>query len=321
MMNHKDLAEERYLDMLKTVCGEDIMRFLHDDNIIEIMLNPDGHLFVERLHEGKEDTGIELPSSQSENIIKLVASYKNQVIHETSPMIATDIPFLGARFQGWIPPVVKQPAFAIRKRATHIFTLEHYVKHGMLSEEMAEYLKEAVLSRKNILIAGGTASGKTTFANALLHVLANSNDRIIALEDLPELQIASPDVVMLGTTEHVDMRELVKGTLRMRPDRIIMGEVRDGAALELLKAWNTGHPGGICTIHANSLESTPYRVEDLIREVVMSIPHNLILQAIDLIVFIERLKDGSRRISEIGKLINFHNNRYEIERLYKNNHE
>lgn len=319
-MNHKDLVQERYLDMLETACGKDIMQFLNDDSVIEIMLNPDGHLFVERLYEGKKNTGITLPAAQSENIIKLVASYKNQVVQEISPMIATDIPFLGARFQGWLPPVVKQPAFAIRKRAIHIFTLGDYVAQGTLPQKMANFLKDAVLARKNILIAGGTASGKTTFANALLDVLRDSNDRIIVLEDLPELQIASPDVVMLGTTDTVNMRELVKGTLRMRPDRIIMGEVRDGAALELLKAWNTGHPGGICTLHANNLEGTPYRIEDLIREVVLSIPHNLILQAIDLIVFIERQKDGNRKITEIGKLSGFEHNRYQIEALYKNKH-
>jgi type IV secretion system protein VirB11 len=317
-MNHKDLAEKRYLDMLETACGREIMRLLNDDSVIEIMLNPDGHLFVERLNLGKKPTGVILPATQSENIIKLVASYKNQVVHEGSPMIATEIPFLGARFQGWLPPIAKQPTFAIRKRATHIFTLDHYVKNGALPEEMANFLKEAVLDRKNILIAGGTASGKTTFANALLDVLSGSTDRMIVLEDLPELQIACDDVVMLGTTDIINMRDLVKGTLRMRPDRIIMGEVRDGAALELLKSWNTGHPGGICTIHANSLESTPYRVEDLIREVVMSIPHNLILQAIDLIIFIERDKNGLRKVSEIGELSGFNQNRYETHLLYKN---
>lgn len=317
-MNHKDLAEKRYLDMLETACGQDIMRLLQDDSVIEIMLNPDGHLFAEHLNIGKKSTGVHIPATQSENIIKLVASYKNQVIHENTPVIATDIPFLGARFQGWLPPVVKQPTFAIRKRATHIFTLDQYVENGALPKEMAKFLEEAVLDRKNILIAGGTASGKTTFANALLDVLRGSTDRMIILEDLPELQVACDDVVMLGTTDNITMRDLVKGTLRMRPDRIIMGEVRDGAALELLKSWNTGHPGGICTIHANSLESTPYRVEDLIREVVMSIPHNLILQAIDLIIFIERDKNGLRKIAEIGELSGFSQNRYETRLLYKN---
>lgn len=316
MKNHKDVAKERYLDMLSTACGTLIMGFLYEESVIEIMLNPDGQLFVERLYHGKTNTGTVIPPSQSENIIKLVASYKNQVVHQQLPVIATDIPFLGARFQGWLPPVVKQPCFAIRKRATHIFTLEQYVSQNTLTTEMAIWLKNAVLQRKNILVVGGTGTGKTTFANALLDTLQGSSDRILILEDLPELQIKADDVVMLGTTDTIDMRTLVKGTLRMRPDRIIMGEVRDGAALELLKAWNTGHPGGICTLHANSLESTPYRLEDLIREVVMTIPHNLISQAIDVIVFIERNGKGERKVSKIGKLTAFHNNQYEITLVF-----
>ena len=316
-MHAKNVMRQRYLDMLETACGKEIMAFLFDDKVIEIMLNPDGHLFIERLYEGKCPTNITLPATQAENIIKLIASYKNQVVHQNSPILATDIPFLGARFQGWLPPVVKQPCFAIRKRATHIFTLTDYVSRNILSQEMATWLETAVLARKNLLITGGTGSGKTTFANALLDVLKGSSERILVLEDLPELQIAAADVVMLGTTETVSMRDLVKGTLRMRPDRIIMGEVRDGAALELLKAWNTGHPGGICTLHANSMESTPYRLEDLIREVVMNIPHNLILQAVDVIVFIERLKDGRHKVSKIGTLSGYHEHQYQLKLLYQ----
>ncbi len=314
-MKYENVAKQRYLDMLETACGPKIMAFFNDPNIIEIMLNPNGELFVERLSEGKVATGINIPLAQSENIIKLVASYKNQVIHAKSPMIATDIPFLGARFQGWIPPVVAQPTFAIRKRATQIFNLDLYIQKKILSPKQAEYLREAVLTRKNIIITGGTGSGKTTFANALLDVLTGTTERILVLEDLPELQILAEDIVTLNTSETVSMRDLVKGSLRMRPDRIIVGEVRDGAALELLKAWNTGHPGGICTLHANSVESTPYRLEDLIREASVSIPHYLITEAIDIVVFIERLKDGSRRVRDIGTLKTEHSGQYHFTRV------
>ena len=230
-------------------------------------------------------------------------------------MIATDIPFLGARFQGWIPPIVTQPTFSIRKRATQIFNLDHYVSKQIVSPQQAAFLKDAVTHHKNIIIAGGTSSGKTTFANALLDVLSGTEERILVLEDLPELQILAEDIVTLNTSENISMRDLVKGSLRMRPDRIIVGEVRDGAALELLKAWNTGHPGGICTLHANSVESTPYRLEDLIREVSVSIPHYLIAEAIDIVVFIERLKDGSRRVGSIGSLKTEHTGQYEFTKI------
>ena len=314
-MKYANLAKQRYLDMLETACGPRIMSYFNDPSIIEIMLNPNGELFIERLAEGKTRTGIIVPLSQSENIIKLVASYKNQVIHAKSPMIATDIPFLGARFQGWIPPIVTQPTFSIRKRATQIFNLDHYVSKQIVSPQQAAFLKDAVTHHKNIIIAGGTSSGKTTFANALLDVLNGTEERILVLEDLPELQILAEDIVTLNTSENISMRDLVKGSLRMRPDRIIVGEVRDGAALELLKAWNTGHPGGICTLHANSVESTPYRLEDLIREVSVSIPHYLITEAIDIVVFIERLKDGSRRVGSIGSLKTEHTGQYEFTKI------
>lgn len=314
-MKRHDLIEERYRDMLETAFGSKIMEFFHDPHVIEIMLNPSGEVFIERLGSGTEITGLHLLPTQSENIIKLVASYKNQVVHEKSPMIASDIPLLSARFQGWLPPVVTQPSFAIRKRATQIFSLKHYCTQGMINKAQEAFLREAVLNHKNVLIAGGTGSGKTTFANALLDVLRETNDRILILEDLPELQILAENVVIMNTIDTVSMRDLVKGSLRMRPDRIIVGEVRDGAALELLKAWNTGHPGGICTLHANSIESTPYRLEDLIREVSVSIPHHLITEAIDVIVFIERRKDGSRSVRDIGKMLQSVAGQYQFEKI------
>ncbi|MDA7742533.1 ATPase, T2SS/T4P/T4SS family, partial [Francisellaceae bacterium] len=160
---------------------------------------------------------------------------------------------------------------------------------------------------------GGTGSGKTTFSNALLDILTGTDDRILVIEDLPELQVRVDDLVTMTTTSHVSMRDLVKGSLRMRPDRIIIGEVRDGAALDLLKAWNTGHPGGVCTIHANSVESVPYRLEDLIQEAVITVPRSLILQSVDLIVFISRDKAGKRKITDISELKGYENGEYILE--------
>ena len=292
----------RHLDMLTTAFGEDIVELLQNQDIIEVMLNPDGKLWAESYEKGKYFTGIIFNEKQSANIIKLLAAYHQEIADYDHPEVACELPESGARFQGWLPPVADAPTFTIRKRATRIFTLDNYVEAGNITKEQADQLRQKVAERKNILIAGGTSSGKTTFANAILNELKESKDRIIVLEDLPELQIAATDCVKLTTTSHVSMRMLVKGVLRMRPDRIIIGEVRDGAALELLKAWNTGHPGGICTIHANSPEATISRLEDLVHEVVSVIPTRLIQEAIDIIVFMQRDHTGKHKVSSITEL-------------------
>lgn len=289
----------RHLEMLITAFGKKITDLLADNDVIEIMVNPDGKLWAESYAKGKYYTEEDLNPTQAGNIIRLVAATHSKTANYENPEVACELPESGARFQGWLPPVVIAPSFTIRKRATKIYTLNEYLNNGSITLEQVEILKEAVHARKNILIAGGTASGKTTFANALLHELSGSNERIIILEDLPELQINVADYVTLTTTNTLTMRDLIKGVLRMRPDRIIIGEVRDGSALELLKAWNTGHPGGICTIHANSPEATILRLEDLIREAVTQVPKSLIKEAIDLIVFMQRDNTGKYKVTSI----------------------
>lgn len=310
-----EIIESRFHQMLQTAFGPNMMRYFDDPDVIEIMLNPDGKIFIETLHNGKVLTPIQISSIQSESIIKLVASFKNQISDKNSPIVSSEIPFNGARFQGWLPPIVENPCFSIRKRALKIFSLQDYLNQGILKPEHYNALKKSVLNRKNILVVGGTGSGKTTFSNALLAELQNTQDRILVLEDLPELQVNASDVVNLITSDNVTMRDLVKGSLRMRPDRIIIGEVRDGCALDLLKSWNTGHPGGICTLHANSAQSAPSRLEDLIQEVVANAPINLIVEAIDLIVFIERVPKLGRKIENIYKLEGYSNGKYQLSEI------
>lgn len=295
----KTKTQQRHLDMLITAFGPKIAELLLDDDVIEIMVNPDGKLWAEAYGKGKYFTGEVLSPVQVGNVIRLVAATHADTVNSEHPVVATELPESGARFQGWMPPVVSAPSFTIRKRATKIYTLNDYLAAGGITSEQAGFLRAAVKNRKNILIAGGTGSGKTTFANALLHELEDSVERVIVLEDLPELQIRVADCVKLTTTDTVSMRDLIKGVLRMRPDRIIIGEVRDGSALELLKAWNTGHPGGICTIHANSPEATISRLEDLVREVVTQVPNSLIREAIDIVVFMQRDSQGRYKVVSV----------------------
>lgn len=287
--------------MLTTSFGSDIAALLENPDVIEIMLNPDGKLWAEEYGKGKYFTDIVFNPKQSANIIKLIAAYHQEIADYEHPEVACELPESRSRFQGWLPPVVVAPTFTIRKRAVRIFTLDNYVADGSLTEEQATQLRTAIKERKNILVAGGTGSGKTTFVNALLYELKDCKDRVIVLEDLPELQVTVADCVKLMATSEISMRDLVKGVLRMRPDRIIIGEVRDGSALELLKAWNTGHPGGICTIHANSPEATISRLEDLVHEVVSVVPAHLIREAIDIIVFMQRDHAGNYKISSVAE--------------------
>jgi type IV secretion system protein VirB11 len=296
-------SNERRRTMLRTAMGTEIAAALADPLVIEVMVNPDGALRLDRLGEGRVDTRVRLGAAEVERIIRLVASHIRLEVHGANPIVSAELPESGERFEGLLPPVSNAPCFSIRKPAAKIYTLEDYVSDRILLPAQAELLKRAVHDRKNILVAGGTSSGKTTFANALLADIATRDERVIILEDTRELQCAAPDCVNLRTKPGVaSLTALVRSTLRLRPDRIIVGEVRGGEALDMLKAWNTGHPGGIATVHANSARAALYRLEQLIQESVVTVPRRLIAEAIDLVVFIQG-RGLSRRIDSIAELI------------------
>ncbi len=296
------IASERRRSMLRTAMGAEIAAAMADPAVIEVMVNPDGALRLDRLGEGRIDTGKRLNASEVERIIRLVASHIRLEVHAASPIVSAELPESGERFEGLLPPVSPAPCFSIRKPAAKIYTLADYVSDGLMLAALADALKRAVRERKNILIAGGTSSGKTTLANALLAEIATRDERVIILEDTRELQCAAPDCVNLRTKPGVaSLTALVRSTLRLRPDRIIVGEVRGGEALDMLKAWNTGHPGGVATVHANSARAALYRIEQLIQESVVTVPRRLIAEAIDLVVFIQG-RGMSRRIETIAEL-------------------
>lgn len=299
-------SESRRRTMLRSAMGPAIARALADPRVIEVMVNPDGALRVDILGEGRVDTGDRLEAAQIERIVRLVASHARTEVHAASPIVSAELPphgqGAGERFEGLLPPVSTAPCFAIRKPAAKLFTLLDYVEAGICTAECARLLSLAVVERRNILVAGGTSSGKTTLANALLAEMAALDERVILIEDTRELQCPAPDRVELRTRAgHVSMADLVRSTLRLRPDRIIVGEVRGPEALDMLKAWNTGHPGGIATIHANSAPAALTRVEQLVQESVVSVPRRLIAEAIDLVVFIAGRGLG-RRIATLARV-------------------
>jgi P-type conjugative transfer ATPase TrbB len=283
--------------MLRTALGPDIAGWLEDPTVVEVMLNPDGRLWLDRLTSGLRDTGQVM--AEGERIVRLVAHHVGAEVHAGNPRVSAELPDSGERFEGLLPPVVAAPTFAIRKPAVAVFTLQDYAAAGIMTKDQAADLAQAVVGRRNILVAGGTSTGKTTLANALLVEVAKSSDRVVLIEDTRELQCAAPNLVALRTKDGVStLTDLVRSALRLRPDRIPIGEVRGGEALDLLKAWGTGHPGGIATIHAGTALGALRRLEQLIQEVVAVVPRALIAETIDVVAVLTG-RGGERRLAEL----------------------
>lgn len=303
----------RLVRKLEESLGEEICVALADPTVVEIMLNPDGRLFIERLGQGIAQTGTMLAGA-AEIVIGSVAHALGSEVSEDTPIVSGELPIDGHRFEGLLPPVVAAPVFTIRRRASRLIPLDEYVRQGIMHSSQAAAIRNAVSSRLNIVVSGGTGSGKTTLANAILQeiAMASPEHRLVILEDTTELQCEAENAVALHTSDSIDMARLLKSTMRLRPDRIIVGEVRDGAALTLLKAWNTGHPGGLTTIHSNSAESALRRLEQLTAEVSQQPMREVIGEAVDLIVSIERTARG-RVVRDIIHVERFANGQYELE--------
>lgn len=285
--------------MLRTALGPAIARYLDEAQVVEVMLNPDGRLWIDRLSEGLRPTDYCVSHADSERIIRLVAHHVGVEVHTGAPRVSAELPETGERFEGLLPPIVAAPTFAIRKPAVAIFALKDYVTAGIMTETQAETLQVAVAKRLNILVAGGTSTGKTTLTNALLAEVAKTEDRIVLIEDTRELQCAAPNLVALRTKDNVaSLSDLVRSSLRLRPDRIPIGEVRGPEALDLLKAWGTGHPGGIGTIHAGTSLGALRRMEQLIQETVITVPRALIAETIDLVAVLSG-RGTARRLTEL----------------------
>lgn len=288
--------------MLRTALGTAITEYLDDAQVVEVMLNPDGRLWIDRLSEGLRPTDYCVSHADGERIIRLVAHHVGVEVHTGAPRVSAELPETGERFEGLLPPIVAAPTFAIRKPAVAIFALKDYVTAGIMSETQAETLQVAVAKRLNILVAGGTSTGKTTLTNALLAEVAKTEDRVVLIEDTRELQCAAPNLVALRTKDGaVSLSDLVRSSLRLRPDRIPIGEVRGPEALDLLKAWGTGHPGGIGTIHAGTALGALRRMEQLIQEAVVTVPRALIAETIDLVAVLSG-RGSARRLTELARV-------------------
>ncbi|MBB3933747.1 type IV secretion system protein VirB11 [Kaistia hirudinis] len=306
-------SHPRLIRKLQEALGDRLCVALDDPTVVEIMLNPDGRIFIERLGHGIAPAG-EMTAATAEIIIGSVAHALQSEADDERPIISGELPIGGHRFEGVLPPVVSAPSFTIRRLASRLIPLDDYVASSVMTEMQAQVIRSAISARLNIVISGGTGSGKTTLANAVIAEIVRTapEDRIVILEDTFEIQCAAENVVSLHTSDTVDMARLLKSTMRLRPDRIVVGEVRDGAALTLLKAWNTGHPGGVTTIHSNSAMSALRRLEQLTAEASQQPMREVIGEAVDLIVSIERMPKG-RRVRDVIHVERFAGDQYETE--------
>lgn len=312
-------ALQRILEKIRREAGPKVMAALLDPTVVEILLNPDGSLWIERLGGEMHREGV-IESTAAENLIATIASYYSLVANRESPVLECEFPLDGSRFEAILPPIVEAPAFSIRRRAIKTHTLTDYVADGIMSQAQANVIRAAIAERSNILVVGGTGTGKTTLGNALIETMVeiSPEHRIVIIEDTREIQCRAKNSVQMKTSEQKTMNQLLRATLRLRPDRIIVGEVRGSEALSLLKAWNTGHPGGIATLHANNARAGLIRLEQLIAEAVSEAGHRqmsaLIAEAVNLIVVISKVS-GSRKITEIAHVKGFDGADYLLDQV------
>ena len=320
-------ARERRMTGLRRDLGPTCLDALGNPKIIEVMLNPDGRIFLDELGRGMFDTGQKMAAIAAESLFNGIAEMLRTAVTVKEPILEGELPLDGSRFEGLIWPIVAAPAFAIRKKASLIFTIDDYEKRGIITHRddplnvrrrritsfvdtvkglsHGDIIRLAISQRKNILVIGSTSSGKTTLVNAILDGIAKltPDHRIVLIEDTGEIQCAADNFVQMRSNADVSMTRLLKATMRLRPDRIIVGEVRDGAVLALLKMWNTGHPGGLATIHANDCEDGLVRVGQLMEENegIKANPQ-VISNAIDLCIFIEKETgiDAGRKVRELA---------------------
>jgi type IV secretion system protein TrbB len=292
---------------LGALCG-----LLHESDVVELMLNADGTVWVEHLGQPMQPAGT-MPPATAESFIATVASTLRSTVTRENPILECELPLDGSRFEALIPPVVSAPVFTIRRKASAVFPLQEYERQRIMTARQREAIETAVALRRNILVVGGTGTGKTTLANGIIaHIVkATPGHRLVIIEDTAEIQCAAKNAVVMRATDTVDMQRLLKATMRLRPDRIIVGEVRGGEALSLLKAWNTGHSGGVCTVHANHARAGLQRIEQLIAEVSQTPMRALIAEAVNLIVSIVKTDSGpGRRIEEVVTVERFADGEY-----------
>ncbi|MBV8181262.1 MAG: P-type conjugative transfer ATPase TrbB [Mycobacterium sp.] len=304
MISPQQIQERRRDELLRRQLGPQLIAAIADPTITDIIINEDGRVWFEAHGKGLFAAGFCLPESQRESLIGSVAAALGAVADADHPIVEGELTIERIRFEGLMPPVVRRACVAMRKPAQVLYTLDDYMRDRIITENQAEIFCGAIDRCENIVICGGTGSGKTTLGGALINGMVArryADARYLTIEDTFELQCRAQNVVQLRTSDTIDLTRLVRASMRLRPDHIIIGEVRGGEALALLKAWATGHPGGVTTVHANSARGALTRLSSLVQEAGVPPQPELIAETINLIAFIERTATG-RRVTELVRL-------------------
>ena len=316
MVKANVLTDKGQISAFRRAMGPLVLDTLNEPKVVEVMANPDGSLWVDRVGKGMTQIG-SMKSDDADAIIRFVAHHMGQTADGNHPTVSGTLPGTGERFEGTLPPIVIGACFSIRKPPGFIYKIEQYIEQGFMTHTQARIVREAVREKSNLFVSGGTGTGKTTFLNTILAEPGFVCDRVLILEDTQELRSSSPNAVRMFTISgnpEATLAQLVKKSLRMRPDRIVVGEVRGGEALDMLNAMNTGHEGSLTTLHANSAEDALHRLEDMIGMVSVNIPYRSIASAVDLVIHLERSEIG-RRIGSMCRVKDYCNGKYEIEKL------
>jgi type IV secretion system protein VirB11 len=336
---HNDQTHQRLEVKLRRELGDLVMGLLLDERVEDILLNPDSSLWVKRM--GRDFTKVGAMAAETAlSALSTIAAWRGTVLNHGNPILETELPLDGSRFEGIVSPVVRNPVFAIRLRPKKIFSLTDYQNTGILTTKddplnklrkrddfsasvrglsHAEIVRAAVIARKNILVVGATGSGKTTLVNAILHAFAmlTPDDRVISIEDTTELQCPVSNYLDLRAVGNVSMLDCLRACMRLKPTRIVVGEVRGAEAHTLLKAWNTGHQGGAATVHANDALSGLVRLESLVAEATNAPQQILIAEAVNLVVFVDGEPgiSAGRKVREVLLVHGYSNGGYQVEHV------
>jgi type IV secretion system protein VirB11 len=298
--------QERLLEKLSREVSGPIQAALEDKEVIEIVCNSDGSIWKLSQENGWKEID-KISSAKADSILSTVAALTDNIVNSKNPQIQCVFPLDGSRLQGLLPPAVTAPIFDIRKHSAHIFTIEEYIAAKIMTREQAEIIEQAIIARKNILISGGTCSGKTTLTKTIIDLaakLGTPGERFVIIEDTRELYCTAKNAVSIHAYTRDMLSQFTQSAMRLRPDRVILGEVRGREAYDLMYLLNSGHPGSFTTIHANNARLALHKFLMLARESGEDIHPQRVVECFDIVISISRSAVGLR-VEEIVEVSDY----------------